>query len=211
MPPGFKGIQLKKIFIIFTITFIFFTAVSLATDSTGENEPMNGPGTDPLNANYLIEGNDFQLVHGRSLISVTQGSAIHIKTIVLGKPVYGNMTGDGYKDAAVLMFHDPGGSGSFYYVAVALNVNQHFQGTNAVLLGDRIVPNEIKIGSGSVKVKFVDRHPKESMSTTPSITKSVVLILNNSILEAVVPKHDEEWILGGWVVIGHEVRSFEPC
>jgi len=26
-----------------------------------------------------------------------------------------------------------------------------------------------------------------------------------------VPKCDEEQILGGWVVIGHEVRSFEPC
>lgn len=26
-----------------------------------------------------------------------------------------------------------------------------------------------------------------------------------------ISKHNKELILGGWVVIGHEVRSFEPC
>jgi hypothetical protein len=201
------GIQLKKRCLFIMITFVIVTALSFAMETTSKNELMNGPDTGPLNAKYLIQGKSFQLVNGKRLLPVAQGSATRIKTIVLGKPVYGDMTGDGDKDAALLILHDSGGSGSFYYVAAALNEQQHFKGTNALLLGDRIIPKEIKIRNGSVLVKFVDLHPEESMSTTPSITKSIVLILNNSILEAVAPKSDEEQILEGWVVISHEVTQ----
>jgi hypothetical protein len=45
----------------------------------------------------------------------------------------------------LLITHDPGGSGTFYYVAAAINVNKRYQGTNAVLLGDRIAPMDIGI------------------------------------------------------------------
>jgi hypothetical protein len=103
---------------------------------------------DPLNATYSIEGNAIRLQDGRSEMAITPHSATTIKTAVYGKTVYGDLDSDDHEDAALLLMHEPGGSGSFYYVAGALSRNGRFRGTNAVLLGDRITPRDIRIRNG---------------------------------------------------------------
>ena len=101
-----------------------------------------------------------------------------------GQPVYGDMDGDGDKDAALLLTRDSGGSGTFYYVAAAINVKGRYQGTNAVLLGDRIAPMDIGIRSGAVVVNYADRRPEEPMSARPTVDKTVRLILKNDKLDS---------------------------
>ncbi len=188
-------------------------AIAVSTVPAGDNDtgPVNQFGNDPLNATYLIEGHAFHLSQGQSAKAAAPSSATRIKTTVLGKPVYGDLTGDGNKGAAVLLAHDPGGSGTFYYVAVALEVNHRYQGTNAVLIGDRIVPRNIVIGNGAVKINYLERLPEEPLSAAPSVLRTSILILNNDRLEAVTPQYSSEKLLEGWVTIGHEVRSFQPC
>ena len=44
-------------------------------------------------------------------------SATKIRTLIAGDMVEGDIDGDGDKDAALILVHDPGGSGTFYYVA----------------------------------------------------------------------------------------------
>jgi len=188
-------------------------AIVVSSAQAGDNDtgPLIGFDRDPLNATYLIEGQALPLADGMRTSVAAPGSATITKTMVLGKPVYGDLTGDGNKDAAVLLTHDPGGSGTFYYVAVALNVKNRFQGTNAVLIGDRIAPRDMGVGNGIVKINYLDRLPEEPMSAPPSVRKTSILVLNDNRLEAVTPQYDLEQILEGWVTIGHEVRSFEPC
>ena len=165
----------------------------------------------PLNTTYTIEGREIRLQNGRFEAAAAPGSATKIRTVVFGKPVYGDLDGDGDEDAALFLVHDPGGSGTFYYVAAALNVNGQYIGTNAELLGDRIAPQGVAIRNGVVAASYADRRPGESMSTAPSIGKSMYLTLENGNLIALKPLGEAEQVLKGWVTIRHEVRSFVPC
>ena len=39
---------------------------------------------------------------------------------MFGKPAYGDLNRDGRDDAVLFRMHDPGGSGTFYYVAAEI-------------------------------------------------------------------------------------------
>jgi hypothetical protein len=201
-----------KIFIEFLAVFCIICAlVSMAIGGNNPADPLDQYAPDPLNATYLIEGQPVRLTAGYCELPAAPGSAMKSRTAVWGQPEYGDMDDDGNTDAAVILTHDPGGSGTFYYVAAAINVNGRYQGTNAVLLGDRIGSAEIAIRSGAAVVKYADRRLKEPMSTAPSVNKSTVLILKNEKLIKIRQFGEGDQIFEGWVTIGHEVRSFLPC
>ena len=166
---------------------------------------------DPLHAVYTIGTQEIRLQNGRSEVTAAPGSATKIRTFVFAKPVRGDLDGDGDEDAVLLLVHDPGGSGTFYYAAAALNLDGQYRGTNAVLLGDRIAPQDIAVRNGVVTANYANRRPEQPMSTTPSVGKSAYLILENGRLTALKPLGEAEHLLEGWVTIGHEVRSFVPC
>jgi hypothetical protein len=174
-------------------------------------DPLDQYATDPLNATYLIEGQAVRLTAGYCELPAAPGSAMKSRTAVWGQPVYGDMDDDGDTDAAVLLTHDPGGSATFYYVAAAINVNGRYQGTNAVLLGDWIAPMDIRVRDSAIVVKYSDHHPEEPMSTAPSVNKTTVIILKKNKLIEIGLLGEGDQIFEGWVTIGHEVRSFEPC
>ena len=170
-----------------------------------------GSAADPLHASYIVEGQEVRLVAGRGEVKSAPGSATKLRTSVWGRPVYGDLDGDGVDDAALFLVQQPGGSGTFYYVAAALNVNGSYRGTNAVLLGDRIAPQNVAIRNGLVVANYADRRPEEPMSAPPSVGKSKYLTLKDGTLAAVESLGEAERVLEGWVTIGHEVRSFRPC
>ena len=166
---------------------------------------------DPLQAAYLIEGQVVRLVDGRSEVEAAPGSATKIKTSVFGKPVYGDLDGDGDDDVALLLVQDPGGSGTFYYLTGALKVTGGYRGTNAVLLGDRIGPQPVEIRNGVVISNYTVRRADEPMAAVPTVGKSKHLIYEQGELIDIRPLEEGEQIVEGWVAIGHEVRSFFPC
>lgn len=96
-----------------------------------------------------------------------------------GNEVEGDLDGDGDPDKAFLVTHSPGGSGTFYYLAGAINDNGSYRGTNLMLIGDRIAPQTTEyrdLGApyGSrVIVNYADRAPGEPFTTQPSIGKSL--------------------------------------
>ena len=81
-----------------------------------------------LNNTYLIENQAVPLVNGRAEFQATPGSAIKITTEVFGKPAFGDLNQDGRDDAALFLVHDPGGSGTFYYVAAAIATKDSYGG-----------------------------------------------------------------------------------
>jgi hypothetical protein len=174
-------------------------------------DALRRPGKNAQNATYLIAGRSIRLVDGRFELEAAPGSGARIRTDLFGKPVYGDLDDDGDEDAALLLVHSTGGSGSFYYVAASLQETGRYQGTKAVLLGDRVAPQDMRIRNGIIIINYADRKPGEPMTASPSVGRSMYLTVKGGELAAVPPLGEGEDVVDGWVIIGHEVRVFVPC
>lgn len=130
---------------------------------------------DPKNIAYRINDKQFLLIHGFAEEDSAPGSALKDTLTIFGEPAYGDIDGDGDEDALVLLVNDPGGSGTFYYVALALNVNGIYLSTNTLLLGDRIAPQTFSVHDGRAEINYADRAPRESFMTSPSMGKTLLL------------------------------------
>jgi hypothetical protein len=202
---------MKKFIIIFTAFSMLSPAVLLGEGGKNSAAQLDRYAPDPLSATYLINEVAVPLRDGRHEEGAAPGSAAVIRTYVFGQPAYGDIDGDGDEDAAVFLSHDPGGTGTFSFVAVALNENGNYRGTNAVLLGDRVITQNLKITSGVIVANYFDRFPQEPMAVLPSINKSKHLVFERNMLIEITLDTKKEQILAGWVTIGHEVRSLLPC
>ncbi|MEA1949314.1 MAG: Gmad2 immunoglobulin-like domain-containing protein [Thermodesulfobacteriota bacterium] len=191
--------------------FVIGGVISFGHAKSDDAGILHASATDPLNATYMIEGQKIRLIDGRSETEAVPGSATKVITSVFGKPVYGNIDGEGAVDAALILTYDLGGSGTFYYAAATLNVNGNYRGTNAVLLGDRVAPQNVSVRNGLIVANYADRRPGEPMAATPSVGQSKHLILERNVLKETAPLTGGEQVVEGWVTIGHEARSFVPC
>lgn len=143
---------------------------------------------DPLNATYMVDGQSVTLVNGRAEEAAAPGSASQITTTVFGEPVSGDLNADGKTDAALILVQDTGGSGTFYYAAAEINTTgAATMGTNAILLGDRIAPQNIDIENGQVVVNYADRAPGEPMTTQPSVGVTKYFVLSGDELVTSAP------------------------
>lgn len=134
---------------------------------------------------YTVGGQNVQLMGGRAETPAAPGSAAHITTQVVEGPVYGDLDGDGRDDVALFLVQTTGGSGTFYYAAAVADGHGACLGTNAVFLGDRVVPRQLRIEDGILVVLYADRAPGEPMSALPTVDKTLHLVLKNGRLETV--------------------------
>ena len=159
------------------------------TGDASDRTDLTAP--DPLNATYWIEGDTVALVDGRCERAAAQGSAMKVRTTVWQQPVYGDLDGDGDGDTALVLIHSPGGSGTFYYVAAAINVTGRYHGTKAILLGDRIKPKDLAIRQCQIVVDYADRRPNEPFRTPPSVDRTIGLMLQNGQLSVSPSPNDQ--------------------
>jgi hypothetical protein len=153
--------------------------VPTKTTTTITSAPL---GKDFRNATYSIDGIPFTFVNGVAVTSEAPGSATKVITQVFGNEATGDLNGDGLPDIAFLFTQTSGGSGTFYYVAVALKKLNGYKGTNAVFIGDRIAPRYVNIGAGEVIVNYTDRAPGQPMTAIPSEDRSKYLQISNGTL-----------------------------
>jgi hypothetical protein len=159
----------------------FAKAAPTASDtwdvSTGEAHFVHGRQLQAAykDISYDIEGRVITLTNGVSEIEAAPGSAARIITRYFGNESTGDVNNDGTPDVGFLLTQSRGGSGTFYYVVVALKTQDGYVGTNAVLLGDRIAPQSTEIRNGSLIVNYADRRPGEPFTTPPSVGISKVL------------------------------------
>lgn len=163
---------------------------------------LNERGSSPdfLNATYMIAGQKISLHNGSSEKPVLPGSAARIITRIFGTPLQGDIDGDGDEDAVVTLVHHSGGSGTFYYVAAAINRNGEYQGTNTVLLGDRIFPQGIAIVNGIIVARYKDRRSHEPMTKVPSVEKRTYLLCENETLRSIKARESDEQGIAGKVI-----------
>ncbi len=139
----------------------------------------------PQNATYQIDGKEVSLVNGVSEQEAAPGSATKIVTKYFGNAVNIDLNSDGLLDSGFLLTQDGGGSGTFFYVAAAIDKAGSTQGTNAIFLGDRIAPQSTNVDPNNPAqfiVNYLERKASDPMSAQPSVAVSRTFKLENSIL-----------------------------
>ena len=189
-----------------TMMLLVITACSVerATDSAVD---FDTPVANPLQATYGLDGLKVTLRDGRFDVPTAPGSSARTTVTVLGRPVYGDLDDDQDMDAALILVYQSGGSGTFYYLAAAIAEERGYQGTNAALLGDRIVPKLVHIQHRSIVTELLDRKASQPFSATPTVAVSRYAFLDGHELVALA----DDRIRSGWFTFGHEVRSYLPC
>ena len=155
--------------------------------SESPEDPSPTPNLAPeghKDASYEIEGRSIKLADGFSEVEQVPGSASKLITRYFGNEATGDLSGDGTPDVAFVLTQNPGGSGTFYYVVVAVQTFSGYQGTNAMFLGDRIAPQTTEIRNGRLIVNYADRKPGDSMVDRPTVSVSKQFeIANNRLVE----------------------------
>ncbi|WP_028109547.1 hypothetical protein [Ferrimonas futtsuensis] len=80
----------------------------------------------------------------------------------------GDLDGDGIDEVVDVVVHQPGGSGSFYYLSVNLGLSCGFKPLPAVFLGDRIALDAMEVTGQRLSVTFRDRDASEPMVSPPT-------------------------------------------
>ncbi len=183
---------MKKILIGIALAIVLVVVLFFALNSYIYNEKQGDTGVQPTykDITYTIEGQPVTLTNGFSEVetapdstgSPQAGSASKIVTKYFGNYAEGDVNEDGVSDIAFLLTQTTGGSGTFYYVVVALKTDTGYTGTNAVLLGDRIAPQTTEIRDGEVIVNYAERKPDEPMTASPSMGVSKYLQVSGTTL-----------------------------
>jgi len=116
-------------------------------------------------------------------IDNSSNNADQTVTHYFGNEAKGDVDGDGVEDRAYIITEDGGGSGTFYYVAVALKKPTKEIFAGKVLLGDRIAPQTTNIQDGIITINYADRGPSDSFVVKPYIGKSLRLVYDSSAKE----------------------------
>jgi len=145
--------------------------------------PKETTAADYKNATYIIEGQPVTLINGHAESAAAPGSASKIVTQYFGNQAVGDLNWDGVDDIGFLLSQTTGGSGTFYYAVAAIKTADGYQGTSAVLLGDRIAPQTTEIREGGLLINYAERAPGESFAVQPSMGKSLWLLLDTKTMK----------------------------
>jgi heat shock protein HslJ len=167
-------------------------AVACLASCGGRDDEQPGAATpgaaaarpDHKNIAYSIGGQTVRLVDGVAQVPAAPGSSSTIVTRYFGNEVRGDLNADGREDVAFLLTQEPGGSGTFFYAAAALDLPSGLVGSQGLLIGDRIAPQTTDLRpDGVIVVNYADREPDESFATPPSVAKTILLKLNPTTMQ----------------------------
>ncbi len=177
------AIILKRNFLFLIVIVVLFIVATILFFKV--DRPMvYAPTSNFKDATYDIEGQKITLKNGFAQTKVSPESISKITTEYFGNEAVGDLNADGISDVAFLVTQDGGGSGTFFYVVVALGSKKGYTGTNAVFIGDRIAPQTTEIRDGQIIVNYAERGADEPMSVRPSFGVSKYLkIINTKLIE----------------------------
>lgn len=178
--------QKRNIFIAIILIFIFLIGVA-AGCFVYRSEIEKRASLSAQNCKYIIGGNSVTLRGGYSEEGIAPDSFSKIVTRYLGDEAVYDFNRDGLPDVAFVLTQNMGGSGTYYYVAVALSGNGGYKGVDAVFLGDRIGLKNIEVRNGIITVRYNDRRIDEPMVAHPSIEIVKQFAVREGVLEDIIP------------------------
>jgi hypothetical protein len=165
--------------ILLVAIFVIALLVGIALSMRGRQVPTAY--ADYRDAVYEVEGTNIPLQDGYAEMPIEDSSAVTI-TEYFGNEAKGDLNGDGIDDVVFLLAQQSGGTGVFYYAALALGTEGGFRGANALFLGDRIAPQTTEIRGGEAVVNFAEHRLDEPMTTPPSVGVSKYFVVSNGKL-----------------------------
>lgn len=117
------------------------------------------------------------------------GSATKLIIMLSNQYAFGDLNSDGNDDAAVVLISDPGGSGTFFYLAAVINRSGTPGHVATEFLGDRIKVKTVTIQSGEIVIEMVTHDSGDPMpSPTKNITRKYILqgdrFIQNKLLQS---------------------------
>ncbi|MFA5210976.1 MAG: hypothetical protein WC414_00540 [Patescibacteria group bacterium] len=171
-----KNILIIIIIFIIIVSYLFY----IESKKTKETSEIF---LDQKNCAYKIDDKMVLLKNGYSEEDIIDSNS-KIITKYFGNEIKGDFDEDGLSDSAFILTQDLGGSGIFYYVAVAFGSKTACFGSNAIFLGDRIAPQTISFLDGEIVVNFAVRKDDEAMTALPSVGVSKYLkVVDKQLIE----------------------------
>ena len=154
-------------------TILPITDTVLAPVPTDTPVPTTASG---LTMDMLRNGTDFAPFYSRMVKLVngtsSEGSGTDLYSVqVLDTVTFGDLNGDGVKDAAILLAESGGGSGDFESVVAILDKGGTPSQAGQVQLGDRVRINSLAIDSGTIKLDTLVQGPCDPMCC-PSLSET---------------------------------------
>lgn len=163
---------------------VFVNTTQIASAITVSTTTAVVKSRSPKNTSYDIEGKIYTLNNGM-VEQVENADGIMSTTTIkyFGNELRVDVTNDNKEDSAFILTSNNSGSGVFYYLVVAvINNSGEYDGTNGVLIGDRIIPKTTEFRNGEIVVNYLDRKFEEPMSTKPSVLTSRHFKVSNDVL-----------------------------
>jgi hypothetical protein len=165
------------IILVLWVATYAITKAPTTTPQTLSNTAAGAPNVDLADITYNIAGTSYVLSDGVAAIAEPNSSTQDM--LRLYQATRGSLNGDGEQDAAAILINEPGGSGTFYYLAVAF---ANGSTTPAVLLGDRIETDSVAIQNGNVIVRYKDRAASQPFSIAPTVNEIAMYSVVNGAL-----------------------------
>ena len=139
------------------------------------------------NAEYVFAGRRVRLQNGELVNDLEVGSAS--ETWVLHDPIaFGDLNGDGLRDAAVVLSYSGGGSGTFFYLFAVLNRNGAPVPVGSRDLGDRVRVMSLEISNGNIILMMVAHGPDDGLCCPTQDTVAYFHLHGNDLaLESIDP------------------------
>jgi hypothetical protein len=180
-----KNLSFIIVIVFLFIIFYFGFKSKSETKINKENTDIVNNIVDYKNTTYTIEGKNVVLKNGISEVPILPNSASMITTKYFGNDVKYDWNNDGHEDVAFILTQNDGGSGTFYYVVVAIQSPLgYYTGSNAFFLGDRITPQTLEVqDAGMIVFNYLDRNEGESFATVPTFAKSTWLVFDSEVMD----------------------------
>jgi uncharacterized protein YecT (DUF1311 family) len=121
------------------------------------------------NMTYIISEDTVKLTDGEYREKVFPDAATEEIIRLSDAIAFGDLDGNAGEDAAVLFFHSPGGSGTFYYLAAVINDAGSPNNVATVALGDRIRTDSLSITNREIVIKMMTHAEGQGLAEPPAV------------------------------------------
>ena len=145
------------------------------------------------NTSYLNEfagSGIVELVDGLYREPISEGSALELEVLLTTHAVFGDVTGFGSEDAVVVLVSKPGGSGSFYDLAVVRKQDDTLTNIARIQLGDRIQIKNLQIEDGEIVVEMLTQGPNDplccstqNVSNRYAVENGELVLIGSEVIE----------------------------
>ena len=169
--------------VLILVCVALYMGISQGPQGPRENIELPPSPNSPKNATYRIDDREITLTDGYASIELATDSASRLETRIEGDPYIADLNEDGYTDSVLILTQNGGGSGTFYYVAVAFADGENaFQGSNALYLGDRIVVDNVTFADGVITVAYTSHSDEQAMTDEPDTKRNLYVTLSGATI-----------------------------